>query len=452
MTALTNPLTRRGFLGQAATASSALTAATRARVLGANDRINVALIGVGNLGIRHLRERLLPLAKETQSIQMVAACDIYEKAKERATALIGLDRKDIHHDYREMLGRADVDAVVIVTPEHHHYRMAMDALAAGKDIYLEKPMTYSIGEAREIAEAVRKSGRVLQVGSQHVSDPRYQLAREVIEKGWIGEVLGAQTAWSSNLLHGLWQYRIEPEATEKSIDWKAFLGSAPKRPFSAERYFRWRKYWDYSGGMGPDLFYHELSPMMLAIGPQFPVRVSAHGGIRFSRDREVPDVFSMTAEYEKFAIELSGNSACAMVSANRRKAIFGREATISFASGAIEIKPERIFRSKFEKATGKKELRLEREPKDDKSIRMAHFENFFLSMRTRKQPVLDADFGYRVMTAIKLGVDSYRESRMMAFDPRSERVVNHSPKRPGYDGTGENYEDPGGALSDGRTG
>jgi predicted dehydrogenase len=276
-------VSRRALLGATSTAASARSG------LGADDRISVALIGVGYLGLRHLRERLLPLASDGR-MQMVAACDVYEKAKQRARDLIGLQSKDIHH-------------VVIVTPEHLHYPMAMAALHAGKDIYLEKPMTRSIEEARELAATARKSGRVLQVGSQHVA------------------------AWSSSSLYGLWEYRIEPEATAQTVDWPRFLGSAPKRPFSADRYFRWRKYWDYSGGIATDLFYHNLSPLLFAAGPQFPVRVSAHGGILFSRDREVPDVYSMTAEYENFAIELSANSASSALTPNRPTVIFGREAS-----------------------------------------------------------------------------------------------------------------------------
>ena len=443
-------ISRRELIGGVGAALPMAMAAAPGRVIGANDRINVGIIGVGNLGLRHLRDRLLPQQRENKSIQMVAACDVYEKAKQRAHDLIGLEKKDIHHDYREVLSRADVDAVVIVTPEHQHHSMAMAALRAGKDVYLEKPMTKSVDEAREVAAMVKKSGRIMQVGSQYVSDPRYHLAREVIEKGWIGNVFGIQASWGASLLHGLWQYRIEPEATAKTVDWNAWLGPAPKRPFSAERYFRWRKYWDYSGGIGPDLFYHELSPMMYSVGPQFPVRVSAHGGIRFSKEREVPDVYSMVAEYETFQVDLSGNSANSQLGANHKRAIFGREGTITFAGKGIDIKPEPNFRSKFESATGKKELHLEREPFDAMAVRMKHFENFLESIRSRKQPRFDAEFAYRVDAAIHLGVDSYRESRMMVFDGKAERVVSHAPKRPGYEGTGEEYVEPHGSLADGR--
>jgi hypothetical protein len=191
--------------------------------------------------------------------------------------------------------------------------------------------------------------------------------------------------------------------------------------------------------------------MLLAVGPQFPARVSAHGGIRFGQEREVPDVYSMIAEYETFQVDLSGNSANSQLGSNHKRAIFGREGTVAFAGKGIDVKPEPNFRSKFEKATGKKELHLEREPTDANVVRMKHFENFLESVRSRKQPVFDADFGYRVTTAIQLGVQSYRESRMMIFDGQGERVVSHAPKRPGYEGTGEEYVEPNGSLADGRT-
>jgi predicted dehydrogenase len=253
-----------------------------------------------------------------------------------------------------------------------------------------------------------------------------------------------------NSMHGLWQYDIEPEATARTVDWKAFLGPAPQRPFSAERYFRWRKYWDYSGGIGPDLYYHLLSPLQFAVGPRFPVRVSAHGGLRVFKDREVPDAYSMTAEYDDFSMEISGLSYCSSIGRYHNTVILGREASITFARDGIEVKPEPLYKAKFQSATGKPELKLTREPNDYEVIRMHHFKNFLDSMRSRRQPVFDADFGYRVMTAIKLAVDSYRESRMMAFDPRTERILEHAPRRPGYEGTGENYVEPGQTLPDGR--
>ncbi len=249
------------------------------RVRGANDRINVGFVGCGgrmNTHIRYLAAR----AKEKGDIQMVAVSDIYDKRKQEAREKTGVDEKSVYHNFNELCSRSDIDVVVIASPDHWHHQHAMAALKNGKDVYLEKPMTYTIEEAREIADAVRVSKRVLQVGSQYTSMDHFWKAKQAIKDGLIGEVVWASGGFGRNKnKNGEWNYRIDPEANEKTLDWKAFLGPAPKRPFDLERYFRWRKYWDYSGGIATDLFYHTMSPLLLTIGPQFPDRVSASGGI-----------------------------------------------------------------------------------------------------------------------------------------------------------------------------
>ncbi|MBI3665553.1 MAG: Gfo/Idh/MocA family oxidoreductase, partial [Acidobacteria bacterium] len=273
------------------------------RVVGANDRINFGLIGVGAMGFGHVKQ-LVRRSKENGDVQVVAVSDIYTRRKKRAQEHAGLADKDVHHDFRDLVARSDVDAVLIATPDHWHARQALDALRARKDVYLQKPMTYTIEEAREVAAAVRQTGRVLQVGSQHSSDLRYHRAREVIEKGWIGSPLWAQGTFSRNSIYGEWNYTIDDDGNEETIDWKAFLGPAPRRPFSQDRYFRWRKYWDYSGGIATDLLYHKLAPLLVAVtgpgGAPFPTRVTAHGGIYVHKDREVPDSYATTVEYENF--------------------------------------------------------------------------------------------------------------------------------------------------------
>jgi predicted dehydrogenase len=320
--------------------------------------------------------------------------------------------------------------------------MTMDALRSGKDVYLEKPMTQHIEQSKEIAAEVKKTGRVLQVGAQWCSDPRYTHARDAIERGLIGKVMFAQSTYSMNSVYGVWQYEIEKEATPENIDWPAFLGSAPKRPFSAERYFRWRKYWDYGNGVISDFYYHRLAPMLVTLGGQFPTLVSAHGGIYQFPDREVPDTASITVEYEKFHINIACSSASAGPEKYHGPAIFGHEGNIGFGNGWILITPERPFAKKFLEKTGKSELRIECQPSDLNVIRVNHARNFFDCMRTRKKPVLDADLGYQAMVGIKLAADSYRQRRMLAWDPKGERLIKEAPPRPGYEGTGENYKEP----------
>jgi len=379
--------------------------------MGANDRLNVGLIGVGARGYGHLRD-IASRSAERGDLRIAAIAEIYTVRKEQAREAAKLGPADVHHDYRDLLARKDIDAVVVSTTDHWHARQALDALAAGKDVFLEKPVSYTIDEAREIATQVKRRERILQVGSQHVSDLRYHRAREVIRKGWIGKVVWAQASCSRNSIEGEWNYPIENEGTPENIDWKAFLGPAPKRPFSAERYFRWRKYWDYSGGIATDLMYHRLAPLQFAIGPHLPERVSGQGGIYIHNDREVPDTFASTIEYPGYQIMIGSSMASA--GAMMPSVIYGHEASIQFPNGGIHVIPERPYREKFREATGAAELRLDVEQKED--IRLAHLNDFFSCVRSRKQPVFDAELGYRVMAAIRLGVDAYRKGRLMRLD------------------------------------
>jgi predicted dehydrogenase len=354
---------------------------------------------------------------------------VYTVRKERARKTVGLDAKDVHHDYHDLLARNDVDAVVIATPDHWHARMALDAMAAGKDVYLQKPMTYTIDEAKQVAATAKKLGRVLQVGSQGLSSPAYHKAKELIDAGELGELLWAQGTSSRNSKLGEWNWTVEKEGTPETIDWKRWLGPAPKRPFSPERYFRWRKYWDYSGGIATDLFYHTLGPLVFSMGLDFPFAVSASGGIFVQKDREVPDTYATLIEYPKCCINLSGSMANAAGVRHHGYAIYGNKGTMTFERGRVIVTPENPGAGSFDK-------RSEVTPKvyevqEHANTHDPHFTNFFECMRTRKQPNLNGDLGYRIMTAIRLGTDAYREGRTRIFDK--------APTRPTWEGDGQNH-------------
>jgi predicted dehydrogenase len=243
--------TRRQFIRQvgAVAAAGTVTAAgeqtaaqtmmaAKGRVIGANDRINVGFIGCGGRMNAHIR-RVMQRNKERADVQAVAVNDIWDKRKQRAREATGVDERSVYHDYREVCARSDVDVVVIASPDHWHHAQTMDALRSGKDVYLEKPMTYTLDEAKEIADAVKATGRVLQVGSQYTSMDHFWKAKKAIADGLIGEVMWASGGFGRNRnQRGEWNYAIDPEATEKTLDWKAFLGPAPKRAFDPERYFR----------------------------------------------------------------------------------------------------------------------------------------------------------------------------------------------------------------------
>jgi len=434
--------TRRDFFGTAAAALPAARSLLAARpgtsrVLGANDRVNVGIIGVGIRGSGHCRQ-LKKMADSDGKIQVVAASEIYTKRKDKAKGLLGLTDKDIHHDYKELAARPDVDAVLIATPDHWHFRMAMDAMLAGKDVYLEKPMTYKIEEAKVLAEHVKSNGRVMQIGSQYATETQTFKAREIVQQGLLGKILFCQGTYSRNSYHGEWNYTVDPEGTPENIDWKRFLGSAPKRPFSADRYFRFRKYWDYSGGISTDLLYHRLVPFLSILGPQFPLRVSANGGIYVQKDREVPDTMMTTIEYADFSVMMLSSMACDAPNNFVHPVIYGHEAVMELRGKEVVVTPEPLFKKKFKEKTGADVLHVDAAGPD---YYQGHLENFFECMRTRKKPNLDADFGYKAMVAIGLGVEAYREQKQMLFDPATERILKNGLKRETFEGDGKNVDE-----------
>jgi predicted dehydrogenase len=402
------------------------TMAAKGRVIGANDRINVGFIGCGGRMNAHIR-RVMERNKERADVQAVAVNDIWDKRKQRAREATGVDERSVYHDYRELCARPDVDVVVIASPDHWHHAQTMDALRNGKDVYLEKPMTYTVDEAKEIAETVKATGRVLQVGSQYTSMDHFWKAKKAIADGLIGEVMWASGGFGRNRnQRGEWNYAIDPEATEKTLDWKAFLGPAPKRAFDPERYFRWRKYWDYSGGIATDLFYHSVSPLLLTIGGEFPLRVTSSGGIYHQKDREVPDTFFMNVDYPEWTMQL----ACSVGSGvGAPLVVHGSQATIFIAQNSesltntqIEIVPDQEYREEFTKKTGAEILKVDVQPVPRGGH--PHMDNFLACVRSRQEPNLPARLGYQAMAAIAMGVQAYRQSEVLFFDRRREKVTN----------------------------
>src|SRR5260370_20450541 len=304
------PVGRRDFLKTASgdgvslgLANSALGgrgAKMSGRVIGANDRINVGVIGAGGRG-SYVAEVFAKQGEKNNSCQIVAVCDVYEKRKRQNAEKLKCNG---YLDYREIVGRSDVDAVIVATPDHWHAKIALAAMDKGKDVYLEKPMCHTNEEIKQLVSTVKETGRVLQVGSQTTSADQWWKARKAIADGMIGNILESQGSYHRNSLEGEWNWTIDPNAGpdgkgDDYIDWKMWLGPAPKRAqFDADRFFRFRKYWDYSGGIATDLLLHVVETLRLCWGEkQFPTMVMAAGGIYAFHDREVPDTFHLLAEY-----------------------------------------------------------------------------------------------------------------------------------------------------------
>jgi predicted dehydrogenase len=437
-----NETTRRDFIRQvgagAVTAAGAVATGARVgasrrvpvlaqgRVLGANDRINVGFVGCGGRMNTHIR-RVMERNKERGDVQAVAVNDIWDKRKQRARDATGVDDRSVHHDYRELCARPDVDAVVISSPDHWHHQHAMEALRNGKDVYLEKPMTYTLDEAREIAEAVKAGGRILQVGSQYTSMDHFWKAKKAIQDGLLGEVVWASGGFGRNRnLRGEWNYAIDADANPKTLDWKAFLGPAPKRAFDPERYFRWRKYWDYSGGIATDLFYHTVSPLLVSIGGDFPLRVNSAGGIYLQKDREVPDTFFMNVDYPSWTMQLacsvgSGVGAPLVIHGSRATLFIGQNSE-NLSNTQMDLVPDQEYRDEFVKKTGVEVLKIDVQPVPRGAH--PHMDNFLECVRSRQEPNLPARLGYQAMAAIAMGVQAYRQHEVLFFDRRREKVSN----------------------------
>lgn len=432
---------RRDFVRRAAGIGATLGLADRVlaakpgRVLGANDRINVGVIGVGGRG-SYVAGQFASVGKKTNACQVVAVSDVYEKRKRKAAEALKCNG---YLDYREVLGRSDVDAVVVATPDHWHARIALEAMDKGKDVYLEKPMCHTIEEAKMLSRTVKETKRVLQVGSQTTSAEQWHQAKKYIADGAIGKMLMSQGSYHRNSTAGEWNWPIDADAGpegkgENFIDWKMWLGSAPKRPFNADRFFRFRKYWDYSGGIATDLFFHVVAPMNICWpAPEFPRRVMASGGIYvFKDEREVPDTFNLLADFpSEHSLVLSSSMA------NSRHIpglIRGHEGTIVMVDhGMFEAKtdhitliPEkRVINDQYKQKFGAVEKQI---PIEEKDSMVAHVTNFLDCVRSRNKPTLDVDTAFHAQVTISMAVQSYREGHVVYWDDKAMKVTTKPPK------------------------
>lgn len=457
-----NSLDRRDFLRKASvalgTAGAAMGAAkgtkgssarSSGRVLGANDRINVGVIGVGGRGSGDANS-FAAVGAKNNSCQIVAVADTYQK---RINKNKEAHKCDGYLDYREILNRKDIDAVVVATPDHWHARIALEAMDQGKDVYLEKPMCHTIDEARQLVATVKETGRVLQVGSQTTSADQWWKAKKAIADGMIGKMIMSQGSYHRNSVDGEWNYTIDPAAGpegkgEDYIDWKMWLGKAPQHPFDADRFFRFRKYWDYSGGIATDLFYHVVAPLNICWDkPQFPHKVMASGGIyggpKFEYKREVPDTFHLVGEYsEGHSLVLSSSMAN---SQHIPGLIRGHEGTIIMVEGGQ-------FESVVDHITAKPEVSRRRANRDapvetkamfddykfgtaeqtipvDKTDTMAtHINNFLDCMRSRQKPHLDVETAACAQVLITMAVESYRQGKVLYFDEKKWKVSDRPVK------------------------
>jgi predicted dehydrogenase len=429
-------ISRRGFLKSGALAGSAaaLVGLVPRSVLGANDRINFGVIGMGNMGTGHLKS--LVGRSELDNIRVVAVSDVYQK---RLTRAVGICHGAGYLDYRGLLDRKDIDAVVVATPDHWHAKLAVDAMETGKHVYLEKPMTLwsRVDQAIEVRNAVRRLKKVLQVGPQATSDDGVWKAHEAIKAGRIGKVTWAQGGYNRNSRVSDFDgtpFLVDPAAGphaagEDYIDWDMWLGwrfsLAPKIPYNPWHFFRFRKFWAYSGGVATDLLYHKLAPMLLAIaGPdgEYPRRINASGGRYVESNNEdggeIPDTYLTTIDYpSEYSIFLESTITNNTPIPDR---IYGKYGTIEL-EGDPTLRVNGDFAPEFkEKNDGYTEVRLaEKKGRDMEG-------NFIDVIRGGGTLYCNAELGAATMVGIGLGVRAYRQGKTMYWDPKQEKTSQES--------------------------
>ena len=448
-----NQINRREFMRRGA-GTAALGAAANVTLLSpgaygatsrtapADDRIRFASIGTGVRGCEILRAAI-----SCPGTEMVATCDLYDG---RLKAAQEFARKELFatKDYRAILDRKDVDAVLIATPDHWHTRLVEDSTAAGKDVYCEKPMTHMVEEGFRIIDAVKKTSRILQVGSQRCSSIVYMKAKEIFDSGYLGQVTAVESSIDRNDASGAWVYPIPPDASEQTIDWNAFLGSAPKRPFDPKRFFRWRCYQDYSEGLPGDLYVHILTGIHFITGITAPpLRAAAMGGLfRWTDDRDVPDLVWTLYEYPNFRASIRCNLNNESPEYTR---IFGTKGTLEIKNDVLTVTPQAIepqpegysiygWPEKL-RADYLKDWAAEHPQPAPGHYAVAeqgqifqapaaydyerdHMNYFMESVRTRKTPVEDATFGNNTAIACHMANYSYFNKTIAVWDSTTRRI------------------------------
>jgi predicted dehydrogenase len=447
-------LDRRSFLRIAgtATAATALGGKIHALIppeaasvtpLAANDHIQIALIGAGGQGQFDTKT-----AVQVPGVKLVAASDCYDGRLQHCKELWGNDVFTTR-DYKEVLARKDIDAVIIGTPDHWHKQIAVDAMKAGKDVYCEKPMIHVYADGPEMIETARSTNRILQIGSQRVSSVIYSKAKELLASGAIGQLNMVNAHWDRNSTMGAWSYTVPPDASPETCDWPRFLGGAPKIPFNAEHFFQWRKWKAYGTGVAGDLFVHLFSGTHFITGSNGPTRAMATGGLRFWKDgRDANDVLLGLFDYrEGFnlslrvnfvdggeeseglvftgsegTLEITGNAVT--VSRTPREKEPGH--TVNSFSEAIQKKTMESYRQKYPVTHPSGPAAVEFEKfvaPQGYSDSYDHFSNFFSAIRSRKPVVEDAVFGYRAAGAALLSNLSIERDTVVKWDPDAMKIV-----------------------------
>jgi len=379
--------------------------------------------GMGGMGVGHC-QAFTSLARQGKEDCVIAAiCDVNQTNIE--SALLKLEaaeakvKPDVFTDYRKLLARDDLHAVLIATPEHWHAQMAIDAIAAGKDVYVEKPMTLRLGEALRLREVVKANPEmVLQVGTQMTNLPKYHEARRLIKEGAIGVPTFSQTSYCRNSKSGEWNYYVlRPEwkgegaqwTPGENLDWDAWCGPLGKMPWNPKHYSRWRRYKRLSTGICGDLLVHVITPLLVAIDQGWPTRVVATGGHLVDKEMENHDNIHIAVQFETGHQTLIAGSTC---NENGLTAMVrGHKGNIDLGGRHCVLRPERLFAEEIEPRTV--------ECPDVGNDQDMHRLKWMKCIRTREQPDSDVDQGAKVMAIVDLATRSMWDGHAYEFDPSS---------------------------------
>lgn len=415
-------MNRRRFIRNVAVgagAASLWTARSYSAIQGANERLRIGVIGCGGMANHHM-DALLKM-KQSDNIDITAVCDIYQKRLDAAAAKTG---GKPYPKYPDLLKQKDVDYVLIATPEHWHHRMILDALDAGKHVYVEKPMTHTIEQSKEVVARVKKSGLKLQVGVQGMSDESYEVANKYIKQGELGKIVMAQIDYSRNYKGDFWAYPLDADAKPGvNLDWDAWLGPAPKRPWDPKRYFQWRRYWDYSGGIATDLFIHRVTRILKAVGLTFPDYVAATGGKWQFVDSvaEIPDTFNILSDYP-------GGPTVVLISSMGNDTpidhvIRGHKATLEFTRTGFVITPQEVSSADtVNPSEAKKPETITYQKKGAEDVTL-HHRNLQAAIRQGEALKCDAELGYHGVVVTMMGVLSFRNRKYMKWDAAGQKAV-----------------------------
>lgn len=422
------PPTRRSLLGS-------LTAASYQRILGANDRVPVGFIGYGLIGRQHVFD-----FKNQKDVEPAAMCEVHQPRLEEGLKELG-SRATGYKDFRKLLDSKEVQAVVISTPDHWHALMTIMACAAGKDVYVEKPLTLFIDEGKWMVRAARRYNRVVQVGTQQRSGRHYQKARQYMRDNYLGRIHHVRMGAYRNITPGFGTY--PPAAAPTELDYDLWLGPAPKRPYQQMRslyHFRW--FWDYSGGQMTNLAAHSIDIVQWFLGVKGPRAVASFGGrLALADDGETPDTQEAIFDYPGFVASWSHREAAAGRGGGGLE-FLGTKASMTIGRGGFEIRPElkidpnnAVPQFRGHSSGGVQRSQAKPTPYVEAvSAKGAseeqfdlHVRNFLDCIRSRQKPVADVEQGHQITTACHLANLSLRlNGRRIQWDADKEQIVGDS--------------------------